>query len=446
MSQVRRFVICVLCLSVASCASGGLSVSPENIPALEQRAATNPNDAEAATSLGVAYYNAQRFEDARNTLTRALATGSAPEAAHLYLGLANEELKDWAAARAAYEQYVNAGETGEVKDRVRARLVLIARQQLRQDARLVLEREQQMSDEPPTERTIAVMPFNLVGFSEELAPLRTALSDMIITDLSISPAVTSVERVKINAMIDEMLLAQAGLAEKSTGARVGRLLKAEHVVQGVLAQSGEEQVRMDANVLNTVSRENAGTFGQDQQLTQIFDLEKQIVFSIFDAIGVTLTPAERERINENRTANLLAFLAYGRGLEAADAGNYQQAQMFFRQAAQLDPGFQAVRVQEQQAAELQQAEQVSTTEIAAQGSAQIAAPAAATDLLRSVRNETTPSPVTTTTEQAPATQGTAQQQNQSGNLTNSQGGSSGIQSAAKATVRLNICNPSRGQC
>ncbi|MGQ0561268.1 MAG: tetratricopeptide repeat protein, partial [Gemmatimonadota bacterium] len=355
---------------LAACATGGMrSAAPENIPALEQRVAAEPDDAQAATTLGVAYFNAQRHEDARNTLARLVAGPGASGDAYLYLGLANEELKDWTAARAAYEKFLATGAAGELEEQIRGRLVLVARQQLRQEARLVLEREQQLSEEPPTERTVAVMPFRLVGVSEELSPLQTALSDMIITDLSVSPALISIERVKINAMIGEMLLAQAGLAEASTGARVGRLLKAEHVVQGVLAQSGERELRMDATVLNTASRASAGTFGQNEQLEQIFALEKQIVFNIFDAVGVTLTAAEREKINENRTANLIAFLAYGRGLEALDRGNYQQAQTFFRQASQLDPNFQRVQEMQQETQVLEKASGEAPAEVGQQAQA-----------------------------------------------------------------------------
>lgn len=445
--------ILALALGASACASAGMNARPENIPALEQRVAAQPGDADAAATLGVAYYHAQRYEDARSTLNRAIANGASSGAAYLYLGLANEELKDWTAARAAYEKYVEAGSDGELKDQIRGRLALVARQQLKQEAKLVLEREQQMSEDPPTPRTVAVMPFRMVGTSEELAPLQTALTDMIITDLSVSSAITSIERVKINAMIDEMLLAQSGLAESSTGARVGRLLKAEHVVQGQIAQSGEQQLRMDATVLNTQRRESAGTFGQSQQLDAIFDLEKQIVFSIFDAVGVTLTATEREKINENRTGNLLAFLAYGRGLNELDRGNYQQASTFFRQSSQLDPNFQPAQVQQTEAVELQQAEQVTTTEIASAGETEVAGgapsvPSETQTLINEVKNETVTSAVTQVTgggtaeiTAPPPPSGTQQSQNQSGNFSQSTGQTGGITNAAKATITIVIRRP-----
>lgn len=439
----RRFgFVIAAAIALGACATSGVTTRPQDIPALEQRAAAAPNDAEAGTALGVAYFNAGRHEDARNTLARVSTLSGAPANAYLYLGLANEELKDWAGARSAYERYVTVGEAGEAKEQIRARLALVAREQLKVEAKQVLAREAQMSQEAPAARTVAVMPFRLVGISEELSPLQTALSDMIITDLSVSPAITSIERVKINAMIDEMLLAQAGLAEANTGARVGRLLKAEHVVQGVLAQSGERQVRMDATVLNTARQQAAGTFGQNERLEQIFDLEKQIVFNIFDAVGVTLTQQERERINENRTGNLLAFLAYGRGLESMDRGNYEQASTFFRQATQLDPNFAPVQEAAQEAGELEQAAAEAPAEVAQQEQGGVAG--SGETLAQSMNNEVNGTPATdlTAPQTEPAPPPTTNViQNQSGNINNAQGQANSVSNAAKATIRLVIPRP-----
>jgi tetratricopeptide (TPR) repeat protein len=445
---MKKMQLLLLSAMVGACATGGtFNTQPGDIPRLEQQATARPGDANASTALGIAYFRANRYEDARTALERAVQTGNAVGAAHMYLGLANEELKNYTAARTAYETYLASGADDNAAQ-IRARLALVARQELRVAARAVLEREQQMTDDPPTPRTVAVLPFRLVGTGEDLAPLQAALSDMIITDLSVSPAITSVERVRINAMVDEMLLAQAGLAEAATGARVGRLLKAEHVVQGIIAQSSPQQIRMDATVLNTQRREAAGSFGREQQMAAIFDLEKEIVFNIFSTLGVTLTAAERERINENRTGNLLAFLAYGRGLEAMDAGNYQQATQFFRQAAQLDPDFDRAEAQQQQAAQLEIAVLTNAqdlvnrmlemsafnTETFRDQMSDALNPSGATEVTGSQAAEVTPPSAPTNTAQ-----------NQSGNVQTAQGSIGGVTDAAKANIQIRIANPTRGQ-
>jgi hypothetical protein len=135
---------------------------------------------------------------------------------------------------------------------------MVARQQLRQDAKSVIAREQQMSQEPPTPRTSCGVAVQMVGTSDDRAPLQSALSDMIITDLSVSPAITSVERVKVSAMIDEMLLSQAGLADQNTGARVDTCSKPSTSCRAYWRKAVRKNCAWMQPVLNTARNQPAG--------------------------------------------------------------------------------------------------------------------------------------------------------------------------------------------
>jgi hypothetical protein len=87
-------------------------------------------------------------------------------------------------------------------------------------------------------------------------------------------------------------------------------------------------------------------------LDALFTMQKALVFQLFDQLGVTLTPAERQAIERRPTSNLGAFLQYSRGLQAADDGRFEDAARFFNDARSIDPGFSiaAVRAQSTQAA------------------------------------------------------------------------------------------------
>jgi hypothetical protein len=140
-------------------------------------------------------------------------------------------------------------------------------------------------------------------------------------------------------LLDEMALTSSGYAEPTTGARAGRLLQAEHVFQGVLTTLGDSDLQTDADVLNIPRSASAGTLTEAAALEGIFDMEKQIVIrTIEEVLGVALTPAEEQAILENRMSNVLAFLAYGRGLREIDRGNYAGAQAEFDLSVQLEPG------------------------------------------------------------------------------------------------------------
>ncbi|MFV2007837.1 MAG: CsgG/HfaB family protein, partial [Longimicrobiales bacterium] len=324
---------------LVGCASGMPDVTAADVPRLQQAAAARPADLDVRTQFGIALYKAERFDEARTTLGTVVDDGGGTGAAFFYLGLANEAMEDWGGAREAYSRYLDVGKWDPLKDELRERLLLIVRRELQAEARTALDREAELTTAAPTPRTVAVFPFRLISDNQDLLPLQVAMADMMITDLSLSNAVTVLERTQIQSLLDEMALTETGYTSAATGARAGRMLRSEHVVQGALTTLGTDALRFDADVLNTERAQSAGAIQSEDLLEALFDMEKDVVFQVLDVLGAELTPAEREAINANRAENLLAFLAYGRGLMAMDRGDYQSAQNFFRQAASLDPGY-----------------------------------------------------------------------------------------------------------
>jgi tetratricopeptide (TPR) repeat protein len=350
---------------------------PGDIPALRAQLEARPNDAGLLTRLGIAQYKAGAFQEAITTLTPVMDADEPSGAAFLYVGLSNEELANWGGARAAYTRYLDTGRQDAVAEQLRGRLQLIVRRELQEQARLALAQEAQLSNQPPAVRSVAVFPFQLVSDNAELEPLQVALADMMITDLGMSGALTVLERTQIQSLLDEMALSEAGYTDPASGNRAGRMLRAEHVVQGALTTLGAEQIRFDADVLNTQSGNAAGDITNEQTIEQLFDLEKAVVFSVIDILGVELTAAEREAINQNRAENLLAFLAYGAGLQAMDRGDYAAAAGFFNQSVQLDPGFQPAQALGSQAGEMSEAAGTTTdqvSDLAVAGAGAITAP------------------------------------------------------------------------
>ncbi len=100
-------------------------------------------------------------------------------------------------------------------------------------------------------------------------------------------------------------------------------------------------------------------------LPDLLRLEKAIVLILARRLGYQLSEAERQLILEHGTQNLVAFLAYSRGLLEEDRGNYEAAAGHYAQAAREDPGFREARDRYQAAAAAPFALQISATQLPA---------------------------------------------------------------------------------
>jgi hypothetical protein len=96
---------------------------------------------------------------------------------------------------------------------------------------------------------------------------------------------------------------------------------------------------VDAAIVNTTTSQASGGAANEDLLDRVFEIEKQIVLQLFDSLGVTLTTAERNAIEQRPTRSMQAFLAYSHGLELEDQGRFGDAAARYREAARIDPSF-----------------------------------------------------------------------------------------------------------
>ena len=328
----------LLALSIGACASNG---SGRSIARLEQEQSVASGSFAANRALGIAYYKAGRHAEARTALQAAARQEPNDGTTALYLGLAAEELGDFAAAKRAYSTYLEVGRTSRVRRQLEGRLAALTRRELAEDAKTAIQQERTLGAVAGSPTTVAVLPLRFTGSDSSLRPLERGFAELLTTDLSRSSKLTVVERARIQTLLDELALQKSGQSEASTNVRAGRMLRAGRVVQGSILQVGGSQLRVDAAVLDVPTTEVRGTARGEDRMDQLFDLEKRIALGLFDQLGVTLTVAERNAIEQRPTRSLAAFLAYSRGLTADDDGRFDDASRFYRDAIRIDPGFGA---------------------------------------------------------------------------------------------------------
>jgi TolB-like protein len=341
-----------LLLLSAACSVSAHAQSPDDAQARLQRAlAANPASVVANRSLGIWYYKAGRYGEARVPLDQARKLDATDGVSALYAGLAAEQMKDFPAASDAYTAYLAVGKTESVKREIRGRLIVVAGEQARAAARDAIAHESEIARVPGSATTVAVLPFRFSGADSSLRPLERGLADLLITDLARSRKLTLVERDRIQSIADEIALGRSGGADVENAVRAGRLIQAGRVVQGSLVQTGGTRVTMNSAVLDT---RTSAAVGQSTPLNgvldELFNMEKTIVLRVYADLGVELTPAERQDIDRRPTPSLQAFLSFSRGLVAEDSGRMDEAARFFENARTLDPGFGAAVLRAQAAA------------------------------------------------------------------------------------------------
>jgi len=341
----------LLVLGLTACATGGVMSTTEGVARLEQQQKASPSSAPVQRSLGIAYYKAARYPDARSALETATRLDPTDGTTALYLGLSAEELGDLAAAKKAYSSYITFGRTSRVRSQLQSRLAALTRKEIDADAKKAVQQEASLAGQPTSPMVIAVMPLRFSGPDSSLRPLERGFADLLTTDLARSSQLTLVERSRMQALLDEIKLQRSGATDAASNVRAGKMMRAGRVVQGSLNQVGAFDLRADAAVVDVPTSQIRGTVNASDQLEAVFNLEKKVALDLFTQLGVTLSPAERNAIEQRPTRSMQAFLAYSRGLSAEDEGRYDDALRFFNEASRIDPGFQSAA---QKSAEVRQ--------------------------------------------------------------------------------------------
>ncbi|HEV7991246.1 MAG TPA: tetratricopeptide repeat protein [Gemmatimonadaceae bacterium] len=348
----------LLVLALSACASTSLA-------RLEHERQATPGSFAVNRSLGIAYFRAGRYTDARAALETASRLEPRDGTTALYLGLTAEELGDLPAARTAYASYLDVGRTSRVRLQLQSRLAALAKRELAADAKAAVQRENAVGGIVGAPTTVAVMPLRFTGADSSLRPLERGIAELLTTDLARSSKLTVVERSRIQALLDELARQHSGQTDAATTVRTGKLLRAGRVVQGSILQLGGSQLRLDAAIVDVPTTQISGTAQGADQLERLFDLEKRIALDLFRELGVTLTIAERNAVEQRPTRSLTAFLAYSRGLASEDQGRYDEAGRFYRDAIRLDPGFGAAMQKRQEARAVIRGTDVSTKSLEA---------------------------------------------------------------------------------
>lgn len=260
-------------------------------------------------------------------------------AIYYYLGMAEDQAGNELQAVNALSRYVASAPRDARTQALRERLLILRQSLARAEAKSAVQSG--AADAAQVDR-LAVLEFDVGDDDPRLAFFSKALNATLITDLAKVPQISVVERTQMQAMMSEVRLGQTGLINAETSIQIGALLQADKIDWGTAAGSTGGSVRIENSVSETTNNEALGQFSLENDVQQFYDLQKELVFGILKTLGIEkdqLPPEVLEDVSQKQTENLDAFLAFGRGLERLDAGDYAAADAAFKEAVSLDPEF-----------------------------------------------------------------------------------------------------------
>jgi len=206
-------------------------------------------------------------------------------------------------------------------------------------ARAAIAAERSIDPTKIPDRAVGVPPMAITASDTTLSALGYGLSDLLANDLAHSSKLTVVERLQLDAVLRELDLARSGAVDTSTAPRLGRIIGARRLIIGGVRQLPGGDVQITAQVADVVTHRVTTAVSARAPLSRIAEAETQLAFQIFNALGVTLTPAERAAIEQAPTRNVAALLAYSRGVRDESYGRYGAAAQQYRAALAADPTF-----------------------------------------------------------------------------------------------------------
>jgi TolB-like protein/Tfp pilus assembly protein PilF len=196
------------------------------------------------------------------------------------------------------------------------------------------ERRQTTSSAPP-DKSIAVLPLQNLSDDKENAFLADGVQDELLSNLS---------KIKDLKVISRTSVMQYKSGTKRNLKEIAQQLGVSNVVEGSVRRSGDH-VRVSVQLIDARTDRHLWGENYDRTLADSVALQGELATDIADAVGATLSPQEKARVQAKPTNNPAAYDAYLRARAIpidwgfALEGDIESAIHLYEQAVKLDPNF-----------------------------------------------------------------------------------------------------------
>ena len=184
------------------------------------------------------------------------------------------------------------------------------------------------------EKSIAVLPLENLSEEKENAFFADGIQDELLSNLA---------KIKDLKVISRTSVMQYKSGITRNLKEIAQQLGVSSVVEGSVRRSGNH-IRVSVQLIDALMDRHIWSQNYDRTMADSLALQGELAIEIANAIGATLSPQEKARVEATPTTNTAAYQAYlrGRALLTAitvDDSNVQEAPRSFEQAVTLDPTF-----------------------------------------------------------------------------------------------------------
>jgi TolB-like protein len=195
--------------------------------------------------------------------------------------------------------------------------------------------------------TVAILYFDYQGKDEQMGMLRKGLAQMLISDLSGSDRFQIVERDRLQEILDELKLAQSNQIDKSSAAKIGKLLGARYMVMGGYFDL-MGTLRVDARVVEVETGKVIRSIGSNSKPDQFLDLQQKLSGELDSVLGNELkagpgAPA-RQRPKAPKQLRVSTATKYSEALDAIDKKDAATAKKKLKEVLEEQPDFSLAQI------------------------------------------------------------------------------------------------------
>lgn len=198
---------------------------------------------------------------------------------------------------------------------------------------LILTRPEGIVGHDSNDLTIAVLPFNSVNSDESSENFTDGVTEDIITHLS------KIQHLQVISRASAMHYKGTDKSIK----QIAKELNVNYILEGSV-RVNDNQVRINANLVEAASNKNLWANNYDNTMVQIFKLQTNVSKDIANALKIRLSETEESRLNTLPTNNPEAYSVFKEGQAFLHRGGgkveeLKKAEQLFKRATELDPNF-----------------------------------------------------------------------------------------------------------